>query len=92
MAVHTSPDKCIVGCIIFISMLCDGMKSSCAAKNATAVSCGLMSVAMSLQSRCFQPRKGLTAHKNWIILEIKRLTRVLIFIMYFFFPRYLIKA
>lgn len=42
-------------------MLCDGAKSSCAAKIAAAVSCGLLSMEMSMHGRCFQPGEGLIA-------------------------------
>ena len=42
-------------------MLCDGAKSSCAAKIATAVYSGLLGVHMSLAGRCFQRGEGLTA-------------------------------
>ena len=42
-------------------MLCDGAKSSCASKIATAVYAALLSVRLSLEGRCFEPGEGLVA-------------------------------
>lgn len=40
-------------------MVCDGAKSSCAAKIATALETALLAVKMSLHNRVFQPGEGL---------------------------------
>ena len=41
-------------------MLCDGAKSSCAAKISLAVEAGLLALDMAVQGHVFQPGEGLT--------------------------------
>lgn len=55
-------------------MVCDGAKSSCAAKIATAVECALMSLDMAQEGLVFQPGEGMV--KNDIEDTIKSIGRM----------------